>query len=247
MRQVRRQAINDEELFEQLDFIELRQGVQRDVRSYVLRGRNYGESEKQTVRKYLEKHAIFYKDSFLDWEELFGNSKPVVIEIGFGMGDTTKTIALQRPEYNYIGIEVFLEGFIKLLKQIGDNGIDNLRIMRFNAVDVLNHMVKDGSVSGFHVFFPDPWPKKKHHKRRLMSTSFLNLLSTKLVPGGYIYMATDWEPYAQEVLENAEQTETLENPYGGFSPPVPWRPVTKFEQKGLDKDHRICEIWLVRK
>lgn len=240
-------AINDEELFGKLDFIELRNGVERDVRSYVLRGRSFSDSEKRTVRNYLEKYGIFFEDALMDYSKVFGNDHSIVIEIGFGMGDTTKEIALRRPGYNYIGIEVFLQGFIKLLKQIGDNDIQNLRIMRFNAVDVLNHMIADGSVAGFHVFFPDPWPKKRHHKRRLMSTEFLALLSSKLKEGGYIYMVTDWEPYAEEVLENAKGVGTLVNPYQGFAPPVPWRPTTKFEQKGIDKDHKISEIWLERR
>lgn len=162
------------------------------------------------------------------------------------MGDTTAKMALIKGENNYLGLEVYLQGFIKLLKNLGDNNIDNVRIMRFNAVDVLNNMIEDGSVDGFHIFFPDPWPKKKHHKRRLMNPEFLHLLATKLKKGGYIYMVTDWEEYAEEVLELEKGEPLLNNPFYSFAPPVTWRPVTKFEQKGMDKEYTINEIWFER-
>ena len=156
-------------------------------------------------------------------------------------------MALIKPENNYLGLEVYLKGFVKLLSGLGENHIDNVKIMRFNAVDVLEHMIPDGTVAGFHIFFPDPWPKKKHHKRRLMNAEFLHLLATKLKKGGYIYMVTDWEEYAEEVLEISKNEELLVNPFYSFAPPVAWRPITKFEQKGMDKEYTINEIWLERK
>ena len=150
--------ITDEELFQKLGKIELRNGIERDVRSYVLRGRSYTDSERRIITDYMREYGFFYEDGILDYKKLFGSDKPVVIEIGFGMGDTTYDVAIRRPEYNYIGIEVFMQGFIKLLKLLGDNNIDNVRIIRFNAVDVITHMIAENSTAGFHVFFPDPWP-----------------------------------------------------------------------------------------
>ncbi len=236
--------MTDEEIFEGIDRIEIREGMERTVKSYVLRNNVLSDKAKRVLHEYMEKYGLFYSDSFLDYSAVFGNGKPVVIEIGFGMGDTTAEIALRKPECNYIGIEVFLQGFVHLLDELGKRQIENVRIIRFNAVDVLNHMIPDGSVSGFHIFFPDPWQKKRHHKRRLMNPAFLSLLSRKLMKGGYIYMVTDWEEYADEVLSLSSEETQLINPFGGFAPPVTWRPITKFEQKGMEKEHPINEIWL---
>ncbi len=238
--------MTDEELFERINRIEIREGKERTIKSYVLRNNVISPKAERIIRDYMSDHGLFFEDSPLDYQKLFGNSNPVVIEIGFGMGNTTAEVAIRRPEFNYIGIEVFLQGFVNLLGILGERKIDNVRIMRFNAVDVLNHMIPDGSIAGFHIFFPDPWQKKRHHKRRLMNPEFLHLLSKKLVNGGYIYMVTDWEEYAEEVLEISESEELLVNPFGGFAPPVTWRPVTKFEQKGMESEHPINEIWLER-
>ncbi len=236
--------MSDEELLSNLSRIEIREGRERQIKSYVLRNNVLSDKERETVLEYMGQYGFFFRDEILDYGSLFGNDKPVIIEIGFGMGDTTREMATIRPEYNYIGIEVFLQGFVKLLKRIGDDRIDNVKIIRFNAVDVIEHMIGDGTVAGFHVFFPDPWPKKRHHKRRLMSAEFMSLLASKLRKGGYIYMVTDWEEYAEETLEKAREVKELFNPFYSFAPPVAWRPVTKFEQKGMEKEYTINEIWL---
>ena len=238
--------MTDEELFEKINKIEIRESKERTVKSYVLRNNVISPKAERILKSYMGEYGLFFDDGYLDYSKVFGNDNPVIIEIGFGMGDTTAEVAMRRPEFNYIGIEVFLQGFVNLLSILGDRHIENVRIMRFNAVDVLNHMIADESVAGFHVFFPDPWQKKRHHKRRLMNPDFLHLLATKLKKGGYVYMVTDWEEYAEEVLEFSQNETLLENPFGGFAPPVTWRPVTKFEQKGLDKEHTINEIWLER-
>lgn len=238
--------MTDEEMFEKLDEIEIRKSRERTIKSYVLRNNVISDKDRKIISQYMPDHGFFFEDKMLDYSKLFGNDNPVVVEIGFGMGDTTSEIALRRPECNYIGIEVFLHGFVNLLNDLGKRSIDNVKIIRFNAVDVLEHMIPDGSLEGFHIFFPDPWQKKRHHKRRLMTPDFLHFLSTKLRKGGYVYMVTDWEEYAEEVLEFSQNETLLENPFGGFAPPVTWRPVTKFEQKGLDKEHTINEIWLER-
>lgn len=239
--------MTDEELFEKINKIEIRDGKERAIKSYVLRNNVISPKAERIIKAYMEKCGLFYDDSFLDYSKVFGNDNPVVIEIGFGMGDTTAEVALRKPEYNYIGIEVFLQGFVNLLNIIGEKNIENVRIIRFNAVDVLNHMIPDGSVEGFHIFFPDPWQKKRHHKRRLMNPEFLHLLATKLKKHGYIYMVTDWEEYAEEVMELSNNEDLLVNPFGGFAPPVTWRPITKFEQKGMERENPINELWFERK
>ena len=239
--------MEENELFEKLRKIELREGKERTIKSYVLRNNVLEDREKEVCLRYAEKYCLFYEDSMLDYEKIFGNTNDTIIEIGFGNGETTAQMALIKPEYNYIGLEVYLKGFVKLLSQLGDNSIDNVRIMRFNAIDVLNHMIPDNSVAGFHIFFPDPWPKKKHHKRRIMNPDFLHLLATKLRKGGYIYMVTDWEEYADEVLHLVDGEPLLHNPFYDYAPPVAWRPQTKFEQKGISKDYIINEIWFEKK
>lgn len=239
--------MTEEELLEGISRIELREGKERTIKSYVLRNNVISPKAKGIILRYMEKYGFFFQDAPLDYAALFSNPNPVIIEIGFGMGDTTAEVALRRPEFNYIGIEVFLHGFVNLLGELGERSIENVRIIRFNAVDVLNHMIPDGSVEGFHIFFPDPWQKKRHHKRRLMNPAFLHLLASKVRKGGYIYMVTDWEEYADEVLEISKDEALLSNPFGGFAPPVAWRPVTKFEQKGMESEHPINEIWLERK
>ena len=238
--------MDDKELFEKINNIEIRQGKERTIKSYVLRNNIISPKAENILKKYMGDYGFFFEDSPLDYQKLFNNSNPVVIEIGFGMGDTTAEVAIRRPEFNYIGIEVFLHGFVNLLNELGERHIENVRIIRFNAVDVLEHMIPDGSVEGFHIFFPDPWQKKRHHKRRLMNPAFLNLLARKVRTGGYIYMVTDWEEYAEEVLELSASEPMLMNPFGGFAPPVTWRPITKFEQKGMESEHPINEIWLER-
>lgn len=240
--------MSDEELFEHLNKIEIREGRERTIKSYVLRNNVIDEKEKDTVRKYSSTHSIFFSnEQKLNSESVFNNNKELIIEIGFGNGDTTSQMALIKPEYNYIGLDVYLKGYVHLLGVLGENSIDNVKIMRFNAVDVLNNMVEDNSIFGFHIFFPDPWPKKKHHKRRIMNPTFLNLLARKLKKNGYIYMVTDWEEYANEVLEMVKDEPLLYNPFYDFAPPVAWRPLTKFEQKGMDKDYTINEIWFEKR
>ncbi len=239
--------MEEKELLDALHKIEVREGKERTIKSYVLRNNVLEDREKETVLKYAERYCLFFSRKMLSWSEVFGNDGEVVIEIGFGNGEVTSQMALIKPEYNYLGLEVYLKGFVKLLGTLGDNDIDNVRIMRFNATDVLEYMIPDNSVAGFHIFFPDPWPKKKHHKRRIMNPEFLHLLATKLKKNGYIYMVTDWEEYAEEVLELVKDEPLLYNPFYDFAPPVAWRPLTKFEQKGMDKDYTINEIWFEKR
>ncbi len=236
-----------EELRETLNRVEVRTGEHRTIKSYVLRSNTLDEKQEETVQKYYEKYGVRFVDAPTDPATLFENpEKPVVIEIGFGMGTSTIQVARERSEFNYLGLEVYLQGYVKLLRMIGEEGLDNIRIMRFNAVDVLEHMIPDGSIQGFHIFFPDPWPKKKHHKRRIIQSDFVALLARKLRKGGYIYLVTDWEEYAEWMMEIISAEPLLRNRFDGFAKPADWRPMTKFERKGLDKDYKINELMFER-
>ncbi len=240
--------MTENEIIEAVSRVEVRTGAQRTIKSYALRSNRLDDEQRRIVLDNYERYCVTFQDGPADPAGFFTDpSKPVIVEIGFGMGTSTQVIARERDQYNYLCLEVYLVGFVKLLRDISRLGLDNIRLMRFNAVDVLERMIPDSSVSGFHIFFPDPWPKKRHHKRRLIQPDFVHLLASKLRKDGYIYCVTDWEEYAQWMLEVLSGEALLENPYDGFCPPVAWRPMTKFEKKGLDKDYRINELWFVRR
>ena len=215
----------------------------RKVHSFVLRTNKLHTFQLEAVKKYYSHYGVKYSNNKIDFKKLFNNDKPVVIEIGFGTGESTQRIAKVRDQYNYLAIEVFLNGYTKLLSVVGDEKIENVRLMRFDAVSVLTDMIEDNSIAGFHIFFPDPWPKKKHHKRRLIQLPFTTLLSQKLQKGGYVYCVTDWSEYATQMLEVLEDTKDLVNPYDGFAPSREWRPTTKYERRGVKLDYTINEIW----
>ncbi|WP_320130370.1 tRNA (guanosine(46)-N7)-methyltransferase TrmB [uncultured Sphaerochaeta sp.] len=232
----------------ELKWVESREeGSPRGIKSYVLRTSYLRTFQLEAIKKYYPIYGLTFQEEKISFKDIFGNDKPVIIEIGFGMGTSTERIAKERSEYNYLGIEVFLSGFSKLMDQVGKQGLANVRLMRFDAVQVLDSMIVDGSVAGFHVFFPDPWPKKKQQKRRLIQAPLARLLMEKLKEGGYIYCVTDWEEYASQMLSVFSETEGLENPYGGFCPPLSWRPTTKFEQKGLAQNNPINEVWVEKR
>lgn len=218
----------------------------RAVKSYVLRASRMADSLKQALVEYSHEFSVAFSGKPLDFSTLFGNDHPTVVEIGFGMGEATLEIARRHPERNHLGIEVFLNGFAKVLHEIGRDRMQNLRIIRFDAVEVLQTMIRDNSVAAFHIFFPDPWPKKKHHKRRLIQEPFVSLLAEKLVDGGYVYCVTDWEPYAEQMVQVFGQSTEFANPSHGYATDISWRPSTSFERKGLSKEHPIREIWVER-
>jgi len=174
---------------------------------------------------------------------VFGNAKPCVFEIGFGMGETTAQIAAARPDTNFIGCEVHLPGVGALLKRIGEQGLQNLRIVRHDAVEVLQHMIAPASLAGAHVFFPDPWHKKKHHKRRLIQPALVALLASRLAPGGYLHCATDWQDYAEQMLAVLGAEPQLRNTAAAdYAPRPDYRPLTKFEQRGLRLGHGVWDL-----
>ena len=239
--------MTENEIISAINRVEVREGIHRTIKSYALRNNVLDDEQKKIVLDNFEKYCLAFNDGFVSPSSLFQDEKkPVVTEIGFGMGTSTQIIAKERSEYNYLCLEVYLQGFVKLLRDVSRLELDNIKLMRFNAVDVLERMIPDNSIAGFHIFFPDPWPKKRHHKRRLIQPDFVHLLSTKLIKGGYIYLVTDWEEYAQWMMDILNAEPMIRNSYEGFAPPAMWRPETKFERKGLDKDYRISELWFER-
>ncbi len=223
-----------------------RPDFRRTVRTFVLRSGRMTATQQKDYRELAGRWCIPYSAESLDYLHAFGNANPVTVEIGFGMGRATALIAEANPGINYLGLEVHRPGVGKLLGEIRRRKLENVRIVQHDALEVLEAMVPDGSVGAFHIFFPDPWPKKRHHKRRLVQRPHTDLIARKLAPGGYLCMATDWEPYAEFALEQLERTPGLGNRYGGFAPRQEWRPETRFEEKGLDKNHVIRELLFIR-
>jgi tRNA (guanine-N7-)-methyltransferase len=217
--------------------------VLRTVHTFVLRAGRMTDAQKKAYETLSPRWCVPFNEFPINFIDVFDNVNPVTIEIGFGMGAATAIIAQNNPEKNYLGLEVHRPGVGRLLNEIEAKNLSNLYIIEHDAIEVLEKMIPDESVSAFHIFFPDPWPKKKHHKRRLVQRPRTEILAKKLAPGGYIYMATDWEPYAEFALEELTLTEGLKNKYDGYAPHQEWRPETKFENKGLKADRRICELF----
>ncbi len=186
--------------------------------------------------------GVAYRPEPLDFCVLFGRRAPVVVEIGSGMGETTVRIAAENPEIDYIAIEVHAPGIGSLLRQVEEAGLTNLRVAQHDAVEVLREMIPAGSLSGIHVFFPDPWPKKRHHKRRLVQPAFAALAASRLARGGRLHVATDWQEYAQQVLAVLGETRGLRNTAEGFAARPPWRPETKFERRGRKLGHGVWDV-----
>jgi tRNA (guanine-N7-)-methyltransferase len=216
------------------------------IKSFVLRAGRMSDAQRRSYEQLAPRFCVSYEKKVLNLQSIFGNSNPVVVEIGFGMGAATAQLAERNPHINYLGIEVHRPGVGKLLWEIEQRGLSNIRIIEHDAVEVLQDMLAPESVEAFHVFFPDPWPKKRHHKRRLIKRPFTDLLASRMKIGAYFYMATDWADYGRWALEELSATAGLENPYDGFAPRQEWRPLTKFEKKGLDKAHEVSEIYMVR-
>jgi len=217
--------------------------AKRGIKSYVLRAGRFSDSQKRTYNALSEKFVIPFQGSPVDLSELFGNDRPVTLEIGFGMGTATAQIADENREKNYLGLEVHRPGIGRLLWEIERRSLSNVRIIEYDAAVAVEKMLAPLSLDAVHAFFPDPWPKKRHHKRRLIQRPFTDELCLTMKPGAYFYMVTDWEDYANWALEVLRATPGLVNVYDGFAPPQEWRPRTQFEQKGLDKKHRIRELF----
>ena len=219
----------------------------RDVKTYVVRASRMTSAQKRNYAELAPKWCVPYRESLIDYTALFGNDNPVTIEIGFGMGSATAEIASNNPDKNYIGIEVHKPGIGKLLGEIRNRSLEILRIIEGDAAPVLSNMIADASVSAFHVFFPDPWPKKRHHKRRLVQRPRTDLFASKLEEGGYFYMVTDWSEYADFALSELTATEGFVNAYEGFAEKKAWRPETKFEMRGIRAAREIRELYFLKR
>lgn len=220
---------------------------QRSIRSFVLRQSRTSTAQQRAVDTLLPRWGIHYAEQQLDLQTAFGRCAPVVLEIGFGMGESTAACAALHPERDFLGVEVHTPGVGNLLKLIDAQGLANVRIVRHDAVEVLRYMIPPDSLAGAHVFFPDPWPKKRHHKRRLIQAPLVHLLAQRLAPGGYLHLATDWEEYAQQMLEVLSAEPLLENTAAGFAPRPESRPLTKFEQRGLRLGHGVWDLLFRRR
>ncbi len=215
---------------------------QRSIRSFVLRAGRMGSGQARALAELGPRFLLPYQPVLLDLDAAFGRQAPQVVEIGFGMGHATAAIADAQRETDYLGLEVHEPGVGALLKRIEELGLDNLRIVQHDAVEVFNHMLAEASLDGIHIFFPDPWHKKRHHKRRLIQPAFVALLAQKLKPGGYLHLATDWEDYARQMLEVISAEPQLANTTDDFAPRPEYRPLTKFEQRGLRLGHGVWDL-----
>lgn len=212
------------------------------IRSFVRRTGRVTTGQAKALETLGEQFVLPYQDSPLDTDAAFGRSAPLILEIGFGMGEATAHIAQVRPDDNFLCCEVHEPGVGALLKRIGEQGLHNIRILQHDAVQVIEHMLPHNSLDGIHVFFPDPWHKKKHNKRRLIQAPFLSHLAARLKPGGYIHCASDWEAYAQQMLEVLSNEPLLHNSTDGFAPRPSYRPTTKFEKRGLRLGHGVWDV-----
>ena len=215
------------------------------IRSFVLRQGRVSNAQMRYFEGMMAEIGVPYVAAPHNLETVFGRSAeqaPKILEIGFGMGETSAAIAAANPQNDYLGIEVHTPGVGSLCKLIAENGLTNQRIIQHDAVEVLRDMIVPDSLSGVHIFFPDPWPKARHHKRRLIQAPLAALLSSRLKPGGYIHCATDWENYAEQMLAVLSAESLLENAAEGFAPRPDYRPLTKFEQRGLRLGHGVWDV-----
>jgi tRNA (guanine-N7-)-methyltransferase len=214
----------------------------RPIRSFVLRAGRLGTGQLKALDELGPRFVLPYQAAPLDLAATFGREAPKVLEIGFGMGQATAEIASKHPEIDYLGVEVHTPGVGALLKLIGEQDLANLRLIQHDAVEVLRHMIPEAGLDGIHIFFPDPWHKKRHHKRRLIQPAFAELLASRLKTCGYLHLATDWRDYAEQMLAVLATNPHLRNSSDGYAPRPEYRPLTKFEQRGLRLGHGVWDL-----
>ena len=217
--------------------------MNRPIRSYVLRQGRTTPAQKRALEELLPKYGLPFLEKELNKEQIFGRAAPLVLEIGSGMGETTAQIANAHPETDFVAVEVHGPGVGSLLNRIAAQGLANLRVIRHDATEVLQHMIPDGALSALHVFFPDPWPKKRHHKRRLVQASFVSLLKEKLSAGGIVHLATDWPEYADQMAAVFLENSFFEETQSSFAR----RPATKFETRGKRLGNPIRDLYFRRR
>ncbi len=220
----------------------------RQIKSYVLRAGRMGTGQMRAFELYGPQFLLPYQAERLDTAQAFGRQAPLILEIGFGMGDATAKIAQVRPGDNFLCCEVHEPGVGALLKHCGEEAIPNIRIVQHDAVEVMDHMLGEDSLDGVHIFFPDPWHKSRHHKRRLIQGPFVARLAKHIRPGGYLHLATDWQPYAEQMMQVLSAEPLLANTAGAgqFAPKPDYRPLTKFENRGLKLGHGVWDLVFTR-
>ena len=216
--------------------------MQQTIRSFVLRQGRLSNAQRRACETLLPQYGIPFGENRIDLNQIFCRPAPKILEIGFGMGESTATIAKAHPENDYLGIEVHTPGVGSLLNQIEHLELTNLRIIQHDAVEVLQHMLPAECLDGVHIFFPDPWPKARHHKRRLIQPALVTRLCEHLKTGGYIHVATDWEDYAVQILKVLGQESRLANTAADYAPRPEYRPLTKFEQRGIKLGHGVWDL-----
>ena len=216
--------------------------MNRPIRSYVLRQGRTTPAQQRALDELFPRFGLPFAASPIDTREIFGREAPLVLEIGFGMGESSAAIAQANPQNDYLGIEVHTPGVGSLLKRIEAASLSNLRIIQHDAAEVVRNMIPPASLAGVHIFFPDPWPKKRHHKRRLIQPQFVSLLCERMKPGAYLHATTDWEEYAQQILEVLSTELRLANTTDRFAIRPEYRTLTKFEQRGLKLGHPVWDI-----
>jgi len=221
---------------------------QRRIRSFVLRQGRLTKGQARALETVFPKFGITYKPELLDLSTQFGRTdSKKILEIGFGMGETTAKIAQTLPECDFLAAEVHTPGVGALLKLIDESALTNIRVIQHDVVEVLQNMLAEASLDGIHIFFPDPWHKKRHHKRRLIQAGFVKLLCTRLKPGAYIHVATDWQEYAEWVLEVLSAEPQLQNTAKDYAEKPGYRPLTKFENRGIKLGHGVWDMVFTRK
>ncbi|MCE4557618.1 tRNA (guanosine(46)-N7)-methyltransferase TrmB [Pelomonas cellulosilytica] len=214
----------------------------RAIKSFVTRAGRMGTGQIKALAELGPQFVLPYRPERIDPAQVFGRQAALVLEIGFGMGGATAEIAATLPDHDFIGCEVHEPGVGALLKLIGERGLTNIRIVQHDAVEVLRDMLGEGALAGVHIFFPDPWHKKRHNKRRLIQPDFVAQLAKHLAPGGYLHCATDWQPYAEQMLEVLSAEPALANTAEGYADKPAYRPLTKFENRGLKLGHGVWDL-----
>jgi len=216
------------------------------IRSFTKRTGRLSKGQSLAIEKFKEHFCISYEEKIVNLPEIFGRCVPTILEIGFGMGEASAKIASDMPEKNFLGVEVHTPGIGNLLKLIDEKKIDNLRIIQYDAVKILDNMISPKSLAGVHIFFPDPWHKVRHNKRRLIQQPLVSLLCSRIMPGGYLHCATDWLEYAEQMLETLEDEPSLRNTSEYYTERPDYRPITKFEKRGLKLGHGIWDLLFKR-
>jgi len=215
----------------------------KSIRSYVIRAGRMTDAQRKAFADHWASYGLSLHDGLADWESIFGRRAPVVLEIGFGMGNSLLKMAAAAPDKDFVGIEVHPPGVGRLINNAAEEGLTNLRVYMADALDVLDDCIADGSLSRVQIYFPDPWHKKKHHKRRIIQPAFVEKLRSKLEIGGILHLATDWENYAEHMLEVMTAAQGYVNEAGrGYSPRPDFRPVTKFERRGERLGHGVWDL-----